>query len=350
MPNNQKLDSYRFEIEGAKRGGPSAGEDLTPRERAWEDARDQAGVLLRRLEVPEPLIEATLHHAGQPDPFVAAFGDRAAKVRKELRNNLVQLASDVILNASWYQARVVKVERDLRNLRMLAVGCGIVILALFGGMVFLAPRAGTVDGSTVWIAQISMFGTLFYGLLKSMAAGVSTKRQYTAFWAASADLKELLYTFEHAWRGKLDSVQDLAGPDFTTALFEELRNARVIIRNERNTFFDALATPEEIFASPTSVLADTAASATTVATARAAVEAQRSALQTASATDIAQTRRGLIDQKARLAACQKALDDARAAGRDTATYEQQVIDAQIAVDQTSIALRMKLKVARLNPD
>jgi len=346
----QKSDSYAFELEDARTGGPTSGDGLTPSQRAWEEALEQAAVLLRRMEVAEPLIEATLGHPKEPDPFVAAFGGRAGRVRKELRNNLAQLASDVILNARWYQAKVARVERQLRNLRMLAVGCGLVILGLFGGMVFLAPKAGTVDGSTVWIAQISMFGTLFYGLLKSMAAGVSTRRQYTAFWAAGADLKELLYTFEHAWRGKLDSIQDLAGPDFLTALYEELRNARNIVRTERSTFFEAMATPEEIFSAPSALIGESATSAAALASARAALQAQQTSMQTVTAQDIATTRRTLIDQKAKLAATQKGLDDAKTAGRETATYEQQVRDAQSAVDETSIALRMKLKVARVNPD
>lgn len=350
MPTLSKSDAFSFEDQARTQKAPQTGERIVSSHRGWTDALSQASVLLRRLEVPEPLIEHVLGYPKPEDPQLAALGPRALALHRELKNLLAQYASDVVMNAAWYQDKVQKVERRLRWFQAGAVVCVLAILALFGDMVRNAPPPGAVDASTTWIAQISLFGTLFFGLLKTIAASTNIKRQLTAFWEAGSDLKEVLYTFEHAWKGKLETLADLCSADFTTALYEELRNARTIVRKERAAFFEAYASPEEILAVPGTVMSEAVANATTLSAARSAVNAERAARMATTGKDIADERRRLIEAKAKVSAKEKAIEASKAAGLDSAGYQAELIAAQAELEQASRALRMKLKVARMNPD
>lgn len=344
-----RSEAYAFEDDAKKREAPQTGERIVSRHRAWTSALEQAEVLLRRLEVPEPLIARALGESRDP-AALAELGPRGPAQLRELRSLLAQYASDVIMNAGWYQAKVREFERRLRTFQALAVVCALIILGLFGKLAMDAPPPDTVDSSTTWIAQLSLFGTLFFGLLKTLAMGTNLKRQLTAFWEAGADLKEALYTFEHAWKGKLETLPDLLGPDFATALYEELRNARTIVRKERAAFFEAYASPEEILAVPQSMMSEAAANANVMVAARTASNNERVSRQAATAKDIADERRRVIEAKAKIGAKEKAIEEARAAGLDTTGYQSELIMARADLEQASRALRLKLKVARLNPD
>lgn len=347
-----KEEAFAFESAArAAEGAPQAGERVVARHRTWEDALDQACVLLKRLEVPDALNESVLNGPlPSADPLAEALGDRAPTCRRELRSLLAQLASDVVMNAGWYQAKTRETERQMRWLQAGALVCVLAIVLLFGALAFQDTSDGVVDTSAGTIAQISLFGTLFFGMLKALAATGNTKRQLTAFWEAGADLKEALYTFEHAWKGRLTTVAELTGPDFTTALHEELRNARGVVRKERVAFFEAFAAPEDVFTLPTGVLSEAASASTDLAQARAAAARERASLQAATAQDIAETRKQLIEAKAKLAAREMALAETKAAGLDTAAQQAAVIEARADVEEASRSLRLKLKVARLNPE
>lgn len=350
MSEQPRVDAYTFEMEAERREAPRTGGRVVARHRAWAEALEQAAVLLHRLEVPSALADAALAAPSSQDALAGALGEKALPLRRELRALLVQHASDLILNAGWYQEKVRKMERRLRVFQVLALSCVLLIVALFGRLAMVAPPPDTVDASTTWIAQISLFGTLFFGVLKALAAGTNIKKQLTAFWEAGADLKEALFTFEHAWKGRISTPAELYAPDFATALYEELRNARTVVRRERAAFFDAYASPEEILAVPGAFVSEASASAAGLAATRAATANERLAREAATAKDIADARRRLIDAKAKLGAREKALEEAKAAGLDTTLYQGQIIDARAELEEASRSLRMKLKVARLNPD
>src|SRR5690606_21459007 len=58
----------------------------------------------------------------------------------------------------------------------------------------------------------------------------------------SAELKELLYSFEQRWYGKAASGDD-AGAEFVQALQADIARARQIVREERQGFYDLYQSP-----------------------------------------------------------------------------------------------------------
>lgn len=342
--------TFGFETEGAEvKEGPKQGEQLDPHARSWENAVAEASVLLRRMDVPEPLIRSVMEGPIADDPLTAALGDGAEAARRELRNLLVQHASDSPQNVLWYQKAMVGVQNRMRWFRFAVVGVSLAILVPFGTIAFEGQAEVTVDTMPTSIAQISLFGTLFYGLLKALAAGTNLKKELTAFWQARSDLKEALFTFVHSWRGRLRTVADLTGQDFSTALYEELRNARTVVRTERTAFFEAFTSPEDILPNAMLPMGEASAAANAVATARAAMNTQRQSLQTATSVEIAAARKALIEAKATVAAKESMVKQAEAEGLDAAAYKLELINARAEVERASRSLRLKLKVDRLNP-
>lgn len=342
--------NFAFEQETASsKEGPKQGEQLDPNARSWETAVEEGAVLLRRMDVPEPLIQSLMYGPVADDPIDAALGETAESARRELRSLLVQHAADTAQNVLWYQGAMRRVEARMRYFRFAVVGVSAAILVPFGALAFHAYDEVTVDTMPTTIAQISLFGTLFYGLLKALAAGTNLKKELTAFWQARSDLKEALFTFAHSWRGRLRTPLDLCSPDFNTALYEEMRNARLVVRTERTAFFEAFSAPEEILPTAMLPMGEASAAASAVAAARATVNATRDGLAAATAADIAAARSALIEAKSNVAAREAALKMAEAEGLDTSSYKLELISARADVERASKLLRLKLKVDRLNP-
>ncbi len=330
--------------------GPKQGEQLDPHARSWETAVNEAAVLLRRMDVPEPLVQSVLHGPTEQDPLKTALGEAAEGARRELRSLLVQHAADTSQNVLWYQGAMRRVEARMRYFRFAVVGVSVTILVPFGALAFHATDEVTVDTMPTAIAQVSLFGTLFFGLLKALAAGTNLKKELTAFWQARSDLKEALFTFAHSWRGRLRTPEELCSPDFNTALYEEMRNARLVVRTERTAFFEAFSAPEDILPTAMLPMGEASAAASAMATARAAVNAQKQGLAATTATDIAAARTALIEAKANVAAKEAAIEMAEAEALDTSSYKLELITARAEVERASKLLRLKLKVDRLNPN
>jgi hypothetical protein len=244
----------------------------------------------------------------------------------------------------WYDTEIPKQQWRLTASRWLSLGLG---LATIGGTTALAMLQKVIG--------VSQFGLLvagIFGVMQLFAAGGDPKARLGAFRKARADLKESMFTFEQTWVGHVVERNAAGVPqptaDFMTALYQEIRTARKIARDERDAFFATFKSPTEILGAATSTLdalrgrrADLTAAvkdAATPETSREAAIATRIQDLRNKLADATAAKEALEDKKKRLVAAkvpQAQLDDLQAKIEDAETDRfrtQRLLDLAVKSD------------------
>jgi hypothetical protein len=162
---------------------------------------------------------------------------------------LVSYCTEVILNIEWYdeaRRREQRANAWLTTLMVIVMG---VALGLIG---WSALSNAIQDGGARATMPLVLFAGGALTALQVMGALGDRKARLALFWKAGADLKEGLYTFEHAWGGGKGLVSGhgptAAKDEFVAALDEQLRSARAIARAERLEFFATIRSPSDVAA------------------------------------------------------------------------------------------------------
>jgi hypothetical protein len=153
-------------------------------------------------------------------------------------------------NVRWYSAEIPRLERYFNVSRWLSLLLG------------MATIAGTAALALIWrdigFAQLAVLTAGIFGVIQLFAVGTDPKARLGAFRKAKADLMEALYTFEQTWTGHVldgnSTGTSRAKEDFMTALLQEIRTARKIVRDERDAFFATFKSPSEILGAAGSAL------------------------------------------------------------------------------------------------
>jgi len=336
MSTNPNQPGYRFEK-------AQAAETL----REIEDARHDAIVLLERLGLP----------SSQAQDTVDAPNSGGAPELASIGRMLVLLASELCGNIAWYERAIPQMERrEARQTRTVRIGAvvGAVIIAssvwLPAWLAFQHESSTTLEfiNTGFWLSSAGLALVIALGLGQVFVGSQDLGAQRDAFWKARAALKEQLYTFENTWCGRLGNPDTLLSTDFHTALSEELAAARTIVQTERETFFQARATPTELLGSLQTLLETVLArgqEATNFTQEARATRAQRRTLRD---EDIARTRALLLEEHAKLAGYE--------AGRKLASvpakqeeYDRLILATQVELTRLQALLSAKLKAARLVP-
>ena len=160
---------------------------------------------------------------------------------------LLQFVMEVQLNIRWYEEhldRHTRWDRAWRTIAILVGAVGLAGLPLLVVFVDLPIAERLASGSLNLL--ITQFGVLFTGFmawLKVLASALDESDRQLAFWEASADLKEQLYTFERQWRYSPIYGEAALSDDFRDSLLEQIAGARQIVRVERRTFFESQKSP-----------------------------------------------------------------------------------------------------------
>lgn len=195
-----KRPSYRFEDSARK-------ESI----RSPEQAEETLQTFLARLDIP-----------GNPE-------DTSGLLR--------QYVVDVHLNIEWYVRRL---RREKVWQRLFVTGS---VLLLPGIPVLIWGLSYLSDTAASWSAtQVTAVLTGVLAIHKSVAAWLDKRQLFGHFWRASAELKELLYSFELRWRGKAVAGGALR-PELCEALLDDLARAREIVREERRGFYELYKSP-----------------------------------------------------------------------------------------------------------
>lgn len=134
------------------------------------------------------------------------------------------------LNIAWYDDKITAWKR--RRLAFL-VGC-VMVLAV---VLVVIARGGFADSR---IAQVSAAIAVLAACLRILGGAADVRTQLGGFWRARADLKEAFLTFEQGWTGKV-IVAGAVAETFETSLWQEITNARHVVRGERDTYFSTFA-------------------------------------------------------------------------------------------------------------
>jgi hypothetical protein len=188
------------------------------------------------------------------------------------------------LNISWYDAKI----SSWRTRRGIFIVACIAVLAI----VLVALAQGGFSESR--IAQVSAAVAALAACWRILAGAADVRTQLGGFWRARADLKEAFLTFEQAWSGKVISdgkVHD----GFETALWQEITNARQVVRAERDTYFSTFNGTETLLETTASGISDVLARARDVHDVKVlprltAVAEARRKLDEARADELAQRR------------------------------------------------------------
>jgi hypothetical protein len=206
-------------------------ESTTYRSRAGAYA--EAQVLLHRLELPPGQLEA-------------------AQNCPALMGLLTRFGAEIPLNIVWYEKKL-KWGIDVQKVSVpVTIVIGAVALAVTG---FLGASA-TAANQTFTTARVTVALAVAFGVLQMVASALDYKARIGAFWQAMSDLKESLFSFEEAWRGIaiMDASNKAPAPEFLMALYQELRLARKITKDERTSYFMAFHSPTDILQAATSAV------------------------------------------------------------------------------------------------
>lgn len=201
-------------------------------------ARIQLDVLWRRLGGDV----ADLSRLEQSDP--------------DAHHLLLRYVIDAPLNIEWYDNKRPRLMRRQRAYNVFIFGMAGLVFLLAFLMPFLpvfmkklgvdtesVAQTGVVDAA----ALVGLLGTGAMVALRVSSHVVRYRQQAAVFHEASALLKEQLYTFEDAWRGKTlvvpsedDSAAIRVEPEFGKALRKAVNGAQAIIADERDRYFGTL--------------------------------------------------------------------------------------------------------------
>lgn len=195
------------------------------RHRDREQAEREREVLLDRLEVDRA------RHAE-----VLADG--------ELARLLTRFCLDVPMVIQWYARRM---RRGLVA-HYAALGFCVVAAVLLLAVVTVAPlssRAAVAWQSEVF-ARLTIMTVGGFALLRLLARLGDRRARLMAFWKASSDLKDLLYSLEEDWRHRLFDEHGHVHADFAAAVHRTLARARLVVAAEKESFFRLIAGADEL--------------------------------------------------------------------------------------------------------
>jgi hypothetical protein len=152
--------------------------------------------------------------------------------------------SEVTVNIEWYEERRQRAERSWKRIFLGVIAAGALTSLL---AVSLATWLKTE-------AAITLFLAAFLPAAQGLASAIDHKARMGGFWKAAADLKELLFRMEEAWRGReleQDRVTYRLEEHDVERTFEEVlkldrATARQIGRAERESFFNTFKSPAEV--------------------------------------------------------------------------------------------------------
>lgn len=240
------------------------------------------------------------------------------------------------LNIDWYDAKIAAWKRRQRLFLSASV-------AVTTGVVGLLVWRHTGDST---VAQLSAALAALIACARILSGASDVKAQLGGFWRARADLKEQYLTFEQQWRGKL-VVAGAVADGLETALWQEIVNARHVVRCERDTYFATFAAPADLLTATTGGLEAILGRAHDVG-----------AVQTARSAPVAEARRQLDLAKAERAAqaTTQALLVVQPAGMSHADWQRALAEAELGraraeaeVTRYTELFRATAKAATLNP-
>ncbi|ACY19194.1 hypothetical protein [Haliangium ochraceum] len=184
------------------------------------------------------------------------------KTSVEVDEALLLFIVEVHLNIAWYADRL---RREDRMRRFYTIVSAVLFMAvpalvwfLSGGFdVFASDDGGEALASSAHstAAEITAVITGLLAVHRALSAWLDKRQIHGHFWRASADLKELLYSFEESWSGRAalaaasteDGLAAATAPltaegelstEFHEALAGEIARARQIVRKEREGFYE----------------------------------------------------------------------------------------------------------------
>ncbi|HWN71175.1 MAG TPA: hypothetical protein VNM90_26235 [Haliangium sp.] len=169
--------------------------------------------------------------------FAARLGiAESGTVREALLDSLRHYVIEVHLNIDWYVRRL---ERE-RRMQLLFTAFSVVLLIGIPPLIALLSKIDKDTASTAAVITAMITGIL--AIHKTLAAWLDKRQLFGHFWRTSAELKEVLYSFEQTWADKavLDGV---AQPEFLLAVQTDIGRARQIVRAERQGFYDIYQSP-----------------------------------------------------------------------------------------------------------
>lgn len=169
--------------------------------------------------------------------FAARLGlaDFAA-IREDLLDTLRHYVIEIHLNIDWYVRRL---ERE-RRLQLMFTAFSVVLLVGIPPLIALLSQFGKDTVSTAAVITAMITGIL--AIHKTLAAWLDKRQLFGHFWRTSAELKEVLYTFEQTWAGKAVEGETVQ-PEFLMAVQTDIARARQIVRAEREGFYEIYQSP-----------------------------------------------------------------------------------------------------------
>ena len=165
------------------------------------------------------------------------------------RNLLFKYIVEHHLNIAWYRKSIWKKVSS----RFLFFFLTLALLFLIPVLLFIITNANWSwlrdilgnGGTDTTAAGITAVLTGLLGVHRSLSEWLNKRKLVGLFWKASADLKENLYAFEDTWGNPSKIKRDAQGlaDDFKTALREEIKKAKAIVRAEKEQFYQNISPP-----------------------------------------------------------------------------------------------------------
>jgi hypothetical protein len=159
-----------------------------------------------------------------------------ATLREALLEPLRNYVMEVHLNIDWYVRRL---ERE-RRLQLMFTGFSVVLLIGIPPLIALLSQIGKDTVHTAAVITAMITGIL--AIHKTLAAWLDKRQLFGHFWRTSAELKEVLYSFEQTWAQKAVDGQ-MVQPEFLLAIQTDVARARQIVRAERQGFYEIYQSP-----------------------------------------------------------------------------------------------------------
>jgi hypothetical protein len=244
------------------------------------------------------------------------------------------------LNITWYDAKIASWQRRRSAFVIGSIAVLVIVLVALA-------QGGFADSR---IAQVSAAVATLGACLRILGSAADVRVQLGGFWRARADLKEAFLTFEQTWSGKV-LVGGAVPVTFETALWQEITNARHIVRCERDNYFSTFAAGETLLGTATSSIGDVLGrgrelrepAAPAQATQVQAVAEARRKLDEAHADEVAQQR--LLE----LLATRPDSMDNDTWKRSRGQAEQAKIAASIEVARYTELVKSLAKASTMNP-
>lgn len=168
----------------------------------------------------------------------------------KLDTPLLEYVVDVHLNIEWYVKRLAREQMWRRIFIVASILLLPTIPLLIWRLGYIDAGAGagstsstgsTSSGNTTAV-QITAMITGILAIHKAIAAWLDKRQLFSLFWRASAELKEILYSLEQTWQGQAHIDGELR-PEFLEAVNAGIKQARQIIHDERQNFYELYRYP-----------------------------------------------------------------------------------------------------------